>query len=403
MPPASPHASSALLGELPRMSRETARRMVCMPAVDPQPHTGDWHVEGSQAGVRLSGHLLTRDAAPILAAVREATTGARKVEVDLGGVEQIDGSVIALVRADLAARGVGVNLLGGDRFRPLIALYADGTTAPEPRKRRTPERLLAHVGRATVQDVSAVGDFLKFGGEMTVAVGRLVRHPRRSYWKEIAPLIERAGPDAMPIVLTINFLLGLVIAYMSARELKMFAANAYVADLIAIAMTRQLGPLMTAIIVSGRSGAAFATELGSMKVSDEVDALRTLGLEPFGWLVLPRVITLVLVLPFLTILADVIGILGGLVIAVTSLELTPQQYFKQVSNSLASFDVWFGLLLSVAFAIAIGLISCHQGFAASGGPQGVGRRTTSTVVTSLFAIVVIDAVITVLFQLLGIG
>jgi phospholipid/cholesterol/gamma-HCH transport system permease protein len=371
--------------------------------VVPSPHSTDWQVEGSQSAIRLSGRLRTRDAATILAAIREATSGAQRVEVDLDGVEQIDGGVLALVSADLAARGLGVELRGGDAFRPLVALYEDRASAPQPARRRRPEGLLAQVGRATIQSVAAARDSLRFVGDMSVATGRLFRHPRGSYWRQIPPLVERTGPDALPIVITINFLVGLVIAYMSARELKMFAANAYVADLIAIAMTRQLGPLMTGILVSGRSGAAFATELGSMKMSEEVDALRTFGLEPFGWLVLPRVVTLILVLPVLTLLGDVVGIFGGLVIAVGGLELTPRQYLQRVSASLAPFDVWFGLLLSLAFAIAIGLISCQQGFAASGGPQGVGRRTTSTVVTSIFAIVVIDAFITVLFQLLGIG
>jgi phospholipid/cholesterol/gamma-HCH transport system permease protein len=375
----------------------------CILTVDPQLSIAEWRVQRSEAGVRLSGRLRTRDAAPIVAAVREATAGVQKVELDLGGVEQIDGGVIALVRADLATRGVLADLRGGNRFRPLIELYADGATEPPPGQRRTPESLLVQVGRATVKDVAAAEDSFGFVGEITVAVGRLVRRPRGGHWREIAPLVERAGPDAMAIVLTINFLLGFVIAYMSARQLKMFGANVYVADLIGIAMARQLGPLMTAIIVSGRSGAAFATELGSMKVSEEIDALRTLGLEPFGWLVLPRLLTLVLVLPVLTILADAIGILGGLVIAVTSLDLTPPRYFKEVRGSLTAFDVGSGLLMSVAFAIAIGLISCRQGFAASGGPQGVGQRTTTTVVTSLFAIVLIDCGITVLFHIFGRG
>lgn len=383
---------------------ETVRRTACIsPAVALLPHSADWQVQGSQTAIRLSGRFHTRDAASILAAVREATSGAQKVEVDLGGVEQIDGGVLALVSTDLAARGLGVKLRGGNAFRPLIALYEDGATSPLPAPRQPPDGVLAQVGLATVQTVSATRDFLRFVGEMTVATRRLLLHPRASYWRQVPPLLARTGPDALPIVMTINFLVGLVIAYMSARELKMFAANAYVADLIAIAMTRQLGPLMTGILVSGRSGAAFTTELGSMKMSEEIDALRTFGLDPFGWLVLPRVVTLMLVLPVLTILADVIGIFGGLVIAVASLELTPRQYLQRVSSTLAPFDVWFGLLLAFTFAIAIGLISCQQGFAASGGPQGVGRRTTSTVVTSIFAIVVIDAAITVLFQLLGIG
>jgi phospholipid/cholesterol/gamma-HCH transport system permease protein len=207
----------------------------------------------------------------------------------------------------------------------------------------------------------------------------------------------------VPIVVVINFLIGFVLAYMAARALVMFGANVYVADLVGIGMTRQLGPLMTAIIVVGRSGAAYTTELGSMKVDQEIDALRTLGLEPFGWLVIPRLIALVLVLPVLTLLADVMGMLGGQVVAVTSLGLTPRGYLNELRSALTPWDVQSGLILSLAFSLAVGLIACEQGFAASGGPQGVGRRTTSAVVTALFAIVLLDALITILYRAFGLS
>jgi phospholipid/cholesterol/gamma-HCH transport system permease protein len=365
-----------------------------------------WSVAGSEGCVRLSGRLCTADAAELVAAVRDATRGAGSVRIDFDGTEQLDGGVIALLRADLATRGIQTDLRGGDRFRPLLRLYESGesgASAPAPKQQTTPHRFLAEVGRSAAQELGGIIDYVGFLGELTVAVGRVARHPRARYVRAIPGLLERTGADAIPIVLVINFLLGLVVAYMSARELRVFAANLYVADLIGIAMARQLGPLMTAIILSGRSGAAFATELGSMKVSEEIDALRTLGLEPFGWLVLPRVLTLVIVLPILTMLAEVIGIMGGLVIGVASLDLTPQRYFKEVSDSLAWFDVWSGLVMSIAFAIAIGTIACQQGFAASGGPLGVGQRTTRTVVSSIFAIVLIDSAFTVVFHVVGLG
>ena len=351
--------------------------------------------------MRLSGQLRTREAAALVGAVRDATAGAQVVQIDLGGADEVDGGVIALLYVNFATRGVRVGIDGGDRFRPLLELYAVCTTAPRPRLERAPERLLAHVGRATVQEVASTESALGFFGEITVAVGRLASRARRGHWSEIPRLVEVVGADAIPIVLIINFLLGFVIAYMSARELATFGANIFVADLVGIAMARQLGPLMTAIIVSGRSGAAFTTELGSMKVSAEIDALRTLGLEPFSWLVLPRVLTLVIALPVLTLLADVVGIFGGLLVAVMTLDLTPRAYLNEMRRSLAFWDVESGLIMSLAFAIAIGLIACQQGFAASGGPAGVGRRTTSAVVRSLFAIVILDAMFTVLFDVFG--
>jgi phospholipid/cholesterol/gamma-HCH transport system permease protein len=164
-----------------------------------------------------------------------------------------------------------------------------------------------------------------------------------------------------------------------------------------------LAPLVTAIVVCGRSGAAFAAELGSMRVAEEVDALRTLGLETFSWLVLPRVLALVLVTPVLTLLADLVGMLGGLVVAVTSLGLTAKVYYNQTRSSIAGWDFESGLLMSVAFALAIGFIACHQGLAASGGAVGVGQRTTKTVVHSLFAIILLDAVFTVIYRAWGLS
>jgi phospholipid/cholesterol/gamma-HCH transport system permease protein len=188
-------------------------------------------------------------------------------------------------------------------------------------------------------------------------------------------------------------------AFQSAKQLKMFGANIFVADLVGISLTRELAPLMTAIIVCGRSGAAFAAELGSMKVNEEVDALRTLGLTPFGWLAVPRVVALVLVVPLLTLLADFIGIIGGLVVGVTDLDLSALGYLFETQRAVHGWDIGTGLIKSVVFALAIGIISCQQGLAASGGAEGVGKRTTSTVVTSLFALVMIDAVFTMLFRL----
>jgi phospholipid/cholesterol/gamma-HCH transport system permease protein len=155
---------------------------------------------------------------------------------------------------------------------------------------------------------------------------------------------------------------------------------------------------MTAIVVCGRSGAAFAAEIGSMKVNEEIDALRTLGLSPFGWLVVPRTLALVLVLPLLTLIADFVGIAGGLFVGIIDLDITVRGYYNETLTAVHGWDVSTGLLKSVAFSIAIGLIACQQGFAASGGAEGVGRRTTSAVVVSLFTLILVDSAFTVFFR-----
>jgi len=199
----------------------------------------------------------------------------------------------------------------------------------------------------------------------------------------------------------INFLVGLVTAFQAAVQLKQFGANIFVADLVGLSVTRELTPLMTAIIVAGRSGAAFSAELGTMRVSEEIDALRTLGLDPYGFLVLPRIITLVLVLPLLTILADVIAITGGLLVAMLGLDITANAYLIETRKAVELWDVFSGCLKTMCFGLSIALIACQRGLATRGGAEGVGRATTSAVVMSLFAIVVVDAIFTVLFNAFG--
>ncbi|HEY8073903.1 MAG TPA: ABC transporter permease [Labilithrix sp.] len=341
----------------------------------------------------MRGRLRTRDAAALLDALREAK------RLDLGGVDEIEGGAAALL-ADFGAEKRLAIEGAKERVAALLDLYgAKGEHAPHPRRR--PEGLLAQVGRVTLEVGGELRGIICFVGEMALAAVHVARRPRVGHWRDVPPLVEKAGADAIPIVLLINFLLGFVMAYQSARELRMFGANIYAADLVGISVTRELAPLMTAIIVCGRTGAAYAAEIGSMRVDDEIDALRTLGLRPIEWLVVPRIAALVIVVPILTLAADVAGVLGGLVVSMTSLDITAQGYLVETQSAVVTWDVESGAIKSVAFAIAIGLIACQQGFSATGGAEGVGKRTTSTVVASLFALVLLDALFTVLFRLFG--
>jgi phospholipid/cholesterol/gamma-HCH transport system permease protein len=368
-------------------------------------------IRAQDGALQLSGGLRMNHAPEIWRELRKVTESASKtttsgssLRIDLSRAEAIDGGVMSLLvalRADLAARGVQSDITGtSEQFLPLIELYG-ANAPPEKQKKRRPEGFIEGVGRATADALAEGKAVLSFFGEMLRAAIGLVRHPRSGHWKDVPPLVEKTGADAVPIVVLINLLIGFVMAYQSARQLKTYGANIYVADLVGISVTRELAPLMTAIIVCGRSGAAFAAEIGSMKVSEEVDALRTLGLRPFAWLVVPRVIALLIVVPALTIIGDIVGVLGGLIVAVTSLDVSMRGYFGETQKAVQLWDVEHGLIKSVVFAMAIALIACQQGFSASGGAEGVGRRTTSTVVTSLFALVVIDALITMIFRAFG--
>jgi phospholipid/cholesterol/gamma-HCH transport system permease protein len=371
------------------------------------PRSAAFAIERERDAIRLEGTFRMSDAASIWRELHRATDQIERNEftIDLSGVAAVDGTVMALVvalRNDLSNRGVRTTIEGApERIRPLVELYELDAEPTHKKRRRKPEGIVAQVGRTTVAMFREVEAVVAFFGEMVVALAALVRRPRSVHWKDLPSLLERTGADAIPIIILINFLVGFVMAYQSARQLTLYGANLYVADLVGISMTRELAPLMTAIIVCGRSGASFAAELGSMNVSEEVDALRTLGLRPFAWLVVPRLIALVVVVPIQTLVADIVGTFGGLVVGATSLNVTPRGYLIETTNAVQPWDVLHGLIKSVVFALAIGLIACQQGFAASGGAEGVGRRTTSTVVTSLFAIVVLDALFTVVFRMFG--
>ncbi len=312
----------------------------------------------------------------------------------------MDGGALALlvrVRSELRLRGVDCEFVNTTaRIHELVHLYR-GDVDPKARKKRRPESALAQIGRATISLLEEAKSVLGFLGASVLATLGLLREPRTANWKALAPLMERAGVDGVPIVILINFLVGFVMAFQGAVQLKQFGANIFVADLVGLSVTRELAPLMTAIIVCGRSGAAFAAELGTMKVSEEIDALQTLGFGPVRYLVLPRVFALMLVMPVLTLMADLFGILGGLVVGLVSLDLTTTGYLIETKKAVALWDVGSGLLKSVVFAIAIAVISCQQGFATSGGAEGVGRRTTASVVAILFSLILIDAGFTVFF------
>jgi phospholipid/cholesterol/gamma-HCH transport system permease protein len=262
--------------------------------------------------------------------------------------------------------------------------------------------MLEQIGRAVeglVEDVNTYLDYL--GGLLDAARATLAR-PGNINWGDIPRLMERAGADGFPIVVMITFLVGMVTAFQAIVQLRQFGADIFVADLVALSVTRELGPLMTAIIVAGRSGAAFSAELGTMTVSEEVDALRTLGLSPYGFLVYPRLVAMLAVVPLLTLVGDLCGILGGVFVSMLRLDITLPAYLARTQQVLDMWDVGSGVVKSVVFGWAIALVACQRGLATRGGAAGVGLSTTSAVVASLFALVVIDALFTVIFNLYGV-
>ena len=362
--------------------------------------------ETGWTGLRFSGDLRFSEAGALWGEVERLLAEQPPSEVlnlDVSQVERIEGGAMALLvdlRARHHARGIRSEIVGArGAVEQILELYG-GDAAPATRPRPRAPGLLEQIGAGTVEVLDGIKQVLGFVGTMVLECVAVARSPRTANWRDIVPIMSRSGADAVPIVLLTTFLLGFVMAFQSAAQLKQFGANIYVADLVSLSVTRELGPLMTAIVVSGRSGAAFAAELGTMKVSEEIDALRTLGFGPMRFLVFPRVLALIAVVPLLTLLSDVVAVVGGLAVAVTSLDLTVASFMAEMREAVEPWDVTQGLIKSVVFASAIGLISCQQGLATSGGAEGVGRRTTSSVVSILFALILIDALFAVVFHVM---
>lgn len=372
--------------------------------VDPTPDEDWWHATSDvdESVIRVTGKL-DIDRAPVLwAKVNAVLDGppSRKVVVDVGGLDGMDSACVAMIvhlQRQLERQRIPFELRGADReLKKLYALHVR-----KRRRRRTdrrPRGLLNQLGQASVGLWLGFRDVCAFIGELCVTVVRGGFSLRRYNLRDAALTAERAGADAVPIVLLVNFLVGFVMAYQSSRQLERFGANILVADLVGIAVVRELGPLMTAIVVCGRSGAAFAAELGTMKVGEEVDALRTFGILPIPYLVMPRLLGLMAVAPILTLLADGIGIFGGGVVAATKLGVSPQGFITQLSQAVKVTDVASGLVKSVAFGGACAIIACERGLSVTGGAAEVGQRTTSAVVTILFSLIVLDAFFTVLME-----
>ncbi len=319
--------------------------------------------------------------------------------LDLSRVTFLDGGSAALLgsfRSELEARGVGCAIVGASApVAEMLDLFPSRVRAPVS----TPG-LISRVGLAADATGRSLAGIVAFFGEALVELVGAIRRPRTANWGETVGLAERAGADAIPIVVVINFLVGLVMAHHSAGKLSEYGATIYVTDVVVLSMTRELGPLMTAIILAGRSGASFTAEIATMKVSEEIDALRTMGFGPVRHLALPRMLALFLVTPLLVLIADIVGCAGGMFMAAVNLGITPRAYFNEAARVLKPSDFWTGLVKSAVFAVAIGVIACERGFATRGGAAEVGSKTTSTVVTCLFALVLLDATLTVFFLVL---
>ena len=226
--------------------------------------------------------------------------------------------------------------------------------------------------------------------------------PHAIRWHALFTHMERAGIDALPIVGLISFLIGVVLAYQGADQLARFGAQIFTVNLVGYGVLREMGILLTAIIVAGRSGSAFTAQIGTMKVNEEIDAMRTIGLDPMEVLVVPRVLALVLMMPLLTFYADMMGLLGGAVMANVALDISFFQFARQLSEGVTIWSFWVGMIKAPIFAFIIAMVGCYEGLKVSRSAESVGQQTTASVVKSIFLVIVLDAFLSVLFSAIGI-
>jgi phospholipid/cholesterol/gamma-HCH transport system permease protein len=358
--------------------------------------------------LRLTGRMDAASAGPMLRDLGPLvhTTAPNSLTVDLSEVTYVDDfGVLVLIqlRHTMTAQGGLFSLVHvSDRVREILTLlHFDDLTERVPLARKQGPNIFVRLGDATLRHINDFRFLTSFTGSIFLALLYVCRHPRALRKDDTVLAMQKTGVDALPIVGLISFLLGLIIAFMSSVQLRQFGADIYVASLVSLAMTRELGPIMTAIIVAGRSGSAFAAEIGTMRISEEIDALFTMGFDPTRFLAVPKIVASLVVVPLLTLFSDLFAVLGGLVVGVLMLDLTANAYIAQTFVTLTPFDVFLGVLKSAVFAFLISWVGCFRGFRVRGGAAGVGEATTSAVVSSIFLIILTDSVFSVILRYWG--
>lgn len=355
--------------------------------------------DASDGTVRLRGSLtLVRlnDARKLFETNRQTRM------LDLSGLTALDTAGALLLRG-WQTQGAQLNGLSA-QHQDLFDLVAQANIGPAPKKvnvsvaRRVVERL----GKATSGILGSAGEIVSFLGQFFVELVRILFSPKRLRFGSIVHHIEAAGINAIPIVGLIAFLISIVLAYQGVEQLRRFGGESFTVNLVSISVLREMGVLLTAIMVAGRSGSAFTAEIGVMKVREEVDALQVMGVNPFEVLVLPRLLALIITLPLLAFIADLCGLLGGMAISYSLIGIDPGQYIDRVHTAIANrHDMMAGLIKAPIFALLIGVVGCLHGMKVSGSAESVGRETTASVVKSIFLVLMADALFSILFQKIG--
>jgi phospholipid/cholesterol/gamma-HCH transport system permease protein len=358
--------------------------------------------------ISLSGAWSARDMAGIAPQARQLQVPRNAALVaDCGGITSLDTAgawVLQRLLQRLQDEGATVTL--SKLSPPFEKILATVTLQAAEQARRPSVPAARRPGplESVGLRVSAAGEqfvaLLRFVGESAMTLLRVMGHPRLIRWRPIAFNIRSGGLDAMPIVALMSFMLGVVVAYQGADQLRHYGANIFVADLVGLSVLREFGPLITAIIIAGRSGSAYAAQIGTMAVTEEIDAMRTLGIAPIELLVLPKVIALVIALPLLTVCADLCGVIGGMVMAKVQLDVGYSEFLDRFLKAVSVTSYVVGVGKAPVFAAIISTVGCFQGFRTRGGADSVGRQTTVAVVQTIFLVIVADGLFSVAFSAL---
>ncbi len=368
-----------------------------------------WQAERREGGLACActGAWTIANAGAIDAAIARSDTAAARAVIDLSGLSRLDtAGAHLIIKAErrLSAAGAATERVGArPEYETLLDLVTcdAGRLVPPPPGPPWIVRFLGGIGQSTINAGHEARDLIGFVGLVVATLARLIVNPGRLRLTSLVFNIEQIGFNAMPIIGLLSFLIGIVMAYQGADQLARFGAQIYVVNLLGISILRELGVLMTSIIVAGRSGSAFTAQIGSMKLREEIDAMRTIGLDPVEVLVLPRLLALMIALPILTFFADIMGLLGGALMAWGSLDLPPRMFLTQLQQAIALNTFFVGLIKAPVFAMTIAIVGCYMGMKVSGSAESVGKMTTSSVVLSIFLVIVIDAFFSVFFSMVG--
>jgi phospholipid/cholesterol/gamma-HCH transport system permease protein len=322
-----------------------------------------------------------------------------KLSVDLSQVEYLDSSgALALftLQAEARQRNIPLDFLNTtpEAQRVMALIDAEAIAAP-PLRKEEELNFFEQLGQGALVLMDDAYQLLTFFGEILVTLVGCLFRPFLVRWSEVLVYMYKTGVESLPILGLMSLLMGLVVAFMSSFQLAQFGAVIYVADLVGVGFVRELGSLLTGILISGRSGSAFAAEIGTMQVNEEVDALEVMGFDPVRFLAVPKVLATMAVMPVLTIYCMLFGLLGGLIVGVSILDISTYAYINQTRKALSTFDLYYSLMKSVVYALIIAGIGCQRGFKVRGGAQEVGTATTSAVVTSLFFVIVASAIFSI--------